>query len=85
MHKINIGLAPKYLSDRIMRHSQIHTHFTRNRLNIDPPFARTKMRSMSFFILISKKYNELIKAVKIGNVSVATFKRHCKRYLLDTQ
>ena len=85
MHKISRGFAPAYLSDRLIRHSQIHTHFTRNRLNIDPPFARTKMRSMSFFIIIVRKYNELISTAKLGDLSIATFKRHCKKFLLSTQ
>ena len=85
MYKINKGLAPSYLSDRITRHSETHTHFTRNRLNIDPPFARSKMRSMSYFIHISKKFNEMIKCTKLINVSVATFKAHCKKYLLKKQ
>ena len=85
MHKISRGFAPAYLSDRLIRHSQIHTHFTRNRLNIDPPFARTKMRSMSFFIIIVRKYNEIISTAKLGDLSIATFKRHCKKFLLSTQ
>ena len=61
MHRIKIGMAPSYLCDRIRTHTDIHAHFTRNRNDINPPFARSKSRNMSYFIYISKKYNELSK------------------------
>ena len=60
MHRINKGYAPNYLCNRIARHSETHEYFTRNRLNIVPAFARSKTRSMSYFIFTSKKYNEFI-------------------------
>ena len=85
MHKIRKGHAPKYLCDRIKSHSQVHRHFTRNRSNIDPPFAKSKARSMSFFIFMCKKYNDLTKGTNLTNVSSCTFKRHCKKILLAQQ
>ena len=74
-----------YLCNRIRSHDEAHDHFTRNRLNIDPPFARTKLRSMSYFVFISKKYNELVKNIDTNNISVSTFKIRCKKYLLSHQ
>jgi len=85
MFKIQNNKAPVYLRKRIKRHNDTHNHFTRNRLNIDPPFARTKLRSMSYFVFISKKYNELVKKIDINNISLNTFKIRCKKYLLSHQ
>ena len=85
MFKIQNNKAPKYLRDRILMHRDVHSHFTRNRLNIDPPFARSKVRSMSFFIYISKKYNLLSQNINTNNISLFTFKINCKKYLLNQQ
>ena len=85
MHKIYKGQAPNYLCDRITRHSETHEHFTRNRLNIAPAFARSKARSMSYFIYISKKYNDMTANTDLLNVSPFIFKVHCKKYLLNGQ
>ena len=85
MHRINKGYAPNYLCNRIVRHSETHEYFTRHRLNIVPAFARSKLRSMSFFIFTSRKYNELIANSELLNVSPGTFKVHCKSYLLSAQ
>ena len=85
MFRIRNNKAPKYLCDRIKIHSESHGHFTRNRNNIDPPFARSKTRSMSYFVYISKKFNEVLKKVSTVNISVHTFKLRCRAYLLDIQ
>ena len=85
MFKIKNRKAPAYLCERIRTHSNMHAHFTRNRLNIDPPFARTKLRSMSYFIHISKKFNELSQNINTINISLVTFKFKCKKYMLDHQ
>ena len=85
MFKIKNHKAPMYLCNRIRSHSETHSHFTRNRLNIDPPFARTKLRSMSYFVFISKKFNELSKNIAINNISTNTFKIKCTNYLLSHQ
>ena len=77
--------APMYLCRRIRLHNQIHGHFTRNRENIDPPFGRSKVRCMSFFIHISKKFNELCNNIDITDISVETFKKRCATYLLNIQ
>ena len=85
MFKINNKLAPTYLCNRISTHTAIHNHLTRNRQNIDPPFARSKIRSMSYFIYISKKFNLLGNNINIKNISVHTFKLKCRKFLLNQQ
>jgi exonuclease III len=73
MFRIKNGLAPSYLCERITRHSDVHNHNTRNRNNIIAPFARSNMRAMSFFIYISKSFNELSNEIKITGVTLNTF------------
>ena len=85
MFNIKNHKAPQYLCDRIHTHSDTHTHFTRNRLNIDPPFARSKVRSMSYFIYISKKFNEVTQNINTVNISMLTFKVNCTKYLFNQQ
>ena len=85
MFKIRNHKAPKYLCDRIRVHGDIHAHFTRNRLNIDPPLARSKVRSRSYFSHISKKFNLLSQNININNISLFTFKVNCVKYLLHHQ
>ena len=85
MFRIKNHKAPMYLCNRIRSHNETHDHFTRNRLNIEPPFARTKIRNRSYFVFISKKFNDLIKNIETNNISVNTFKIRCKNYLLNNQ
>ena len=85
MYRIKHKQAPMYLCNRIKSHSDTHEHFTRFRSNIDPPFAKSKRRSMSFFIYISKLFNNLRKHIDIENISLYTFKVKCKKYLLTNQ
>ena len=74
-----------YLCNRIRSHTDTHDHFTRNRLNIDTPFARTKIRNRSYFVFICKKFNDIVKNIDTDNISVHTFKIRCKKYLLSNQ
>ena len=85
MFRIKNQKAPMYLCNRLKSHNATHNYCTRNRFNIDPPFTRSKLRSMSLFIYISTQFNELTKYVDIRNVSVSTFKLRCKSYLLNKQ
>ena len=85
MFRIKNLKAPSYLCNRISNHAETHNHFTRNRLNINPPFARSKVRNMSYFIHISKKYNLISKKIMVNNISLNTFKIKCREYLLDAQ
>ena len=84
MYKIKMKKAPGYLCDRIISH-EAHGHFTRNRLNINPPFARSKIRSMSFFIYISKKFNEIPSLINNSKLSISTFRSKCRKFLFDKQ
>ena len=84
MYKIQIKKAPNYLCDRITL-QDTHGHFTRNRMNINVPFAKSKIRSMSFFIFICKKFNELPSAITRNNLSINTFRIKCRKHLLDEQ
>ena len=85
MFRIKNNLAPSYLCNRISRCGDIHTHNTRNRNNIRTPFARTNMRAMSFFVLISNKFNALSDHIKISDTTLLTFKKNCKKYLLELE
>ena len=85
MFRIKNREAPMYLCNRIKTYAETHNHFTRNRYNINAPFARTKLRSMSFFINISKKFNELTNYINLENISLYTFKLKCKKYLISNQ
>ena len=67
MYKIQIKKAPNYLCDRITL-QDFHGHFTRNRMNINVPFAKSKIRSMSFFIFICKSFNELSSSITRNNL-----------------
>ena len=85
MFLIKKGKAPSYLCNRIRTHTDTHFHFTRNRDNIELPFARTKLRQMSYFLHISRKFNEFSKEINTLNISSYTFKVKCKKYLINTQ
>ena len=85
MFRIKNYKAPNYLCNRISDHTEIHNHFTRNRLNINPPFARTKLRSMSYFVFISNKFNDLSKKIEVNGISVGIFKKKCREHLLKSQ
>ena len=78
MFKIKNDLAPSYLCDRIKTHCDVHNYNTRNRNNITAPFARSNMRAMSFFVNISKKFNELSDHIKTSGITLTTFKNNCK-------
>ena len=85
MFRIKNGHAPSYLSERITRHADIHEHNTRNRNNILAPFARSNMRAMSFFVFITKKFNDLSNFIKTTGVTLGTFRTNCKKHLLETE
>ena len=85
MFKIKNKNAPNYLCNRIQNFAATHHHLTRNRLDINPPFARSKIRNMSYFINISKKYNIISRKIEVNNISLYTFKKRCREYLLEIQ
>ena len=88
MHKIRIGEAPEYLSEKIVRHLDLHDYNTRGRDNIAVQRVNTSIRSNTFFIYISKLYNEILPSVSdnlLRTMSVFSFKRNCKSYLTYQQ
>ena len=88
MHKISLGLAPEYLSEKIIRHSDIHTYNTRARENIAVPRANSTLRSNTFFISAPKLYNDILPKLnlnQLSKVSINTFREKCKKYLISQQ
>ena len=85
MFRIKNKLAPMYLTERVTLSTDIHSHNTRNRDNIVPPFARSTMRAMSFFVYISRMYNDISKKVKSTGISMHTFKINCKKYFMEIE
>ena len=88
MHKISSDLAPEYLSEKIIKHIDLHNYNTRGRENIAVQRVNTSIRSNTFFIYISKLYNEILPHfVDRANqtISVNTFRTKCKTYLENQQ
>ena len=88
MHKISIGEAPEYLSEKIVRHSDLHDYNTRGRDNIAVQRVNTSIRSNTFFILTSKLYNDIIPILNENlqrQLPVSSFKNKCKKYLTNQQ
>ena len=88
MHKISIGEAPEYLSEKLVRHVDLHDYNTRGRENIAVQRVNTSIRSNTFFIFICKLYNDLMPIIN-GNTNVKlpvmTFKQKCKVHLTNQQ
>ena len=89
MHKISLGLAPEYLSEKIVRHQDLHNYNTRGRDDIAVQRVNTSIRSNTFFIYISKLYNEILPVIGGGRenhiISVNSFKTKCKNHLKQVQ
>ena len=88
MHKISLGLAPEYLSEKIVRHSDLHTYNTRGRENIAVPRINSALRNNSFFISTPKLYNSVLRVLNLNQetrISVDTFREKCKKYLISQQ
>ena len=86
MHKIALGLAPDYLSEKIVRHQDLHSYHTRRRENIAVQRVNTSIRSNTFFISISKLYNEILPVIGgRENMSLNTFRTKCKNHLTVLQ
>ena len=83
MFKITKSIAPIYLTDRVRFRNSLHAYNTRRKNNIVIPFARTRMRVMSYFIEIANIFNDFINVVEVSNISVSSFKNKCRKYLID--
>ena len=88
MHKISTGVAPEYLSEKIVRHHDLHDYNTRGRENIAVQRVNTSIRSNTFFISTSKLYNDLIPIFNENiptGLPVSSFKKKCKTFLTNQQ
>ena len=85
MFKITKNIAPIYLSNRISYRNTLHNHNTRHKNDIVIPFARSRIRSLSFFIYIANKFNQFSNCVDICGISVPSFKAKCFIYLRENE
>ena len=80
--KITKNIAPIYLSDRINYRNSLHNYNTRRRNEIITPLARSSIRSKSFFVDVINHFNEFSRVIDVSNLSIATFRDKCVKYLL---
>ena len=85
MFKITKNIAPIYLRNRISHRNSLHNHNTRRKNDIVIPLARSRMRSLSFFIYIANKFNQFSNCVDICGISVPTFKTKCLNFLGENE
>ena len=85
MFKITKNLAPIYLTDRVTFRNSLHNYNTRRKNDIVIPFARTRMRALSYFIETANIFNAFTESVEVSNISVNTFKNKCRKYLIDLE
>ena len=68
-------------SDLYGYNSNLHNYYTRHRNDIVPPLARSSIRSLSFFVYIAKKFNEISGCIDFHGSSINTFKSKVINYL----
>ena len=85
MFKITKNTAPIYLCNRIKYRNSLHNYNTRHKNDIITPFARSRIRALSFFIDIANKFNQFSNCVDVRDISVHTFKTKCLNYLRDKE
>ena len=83
--KITKNIAPVYLSDRINYRNSLHNYNTRRKNEIITPLARSSIRSKSFFVDVVNHFNEFTRVVEVSNLSIATFRKKCIKYLLELE
>ena len=84
MHKICTGMAPQYLSEKIVLQGQHHRHLTRNRNNLNIARFATNYGRNRFFNCIGNQYNHVKNTLDLsGTSSINVFKTRFKKYLLD--
>ena len=81
MFKITKNIAPIYLCNRISYRNSLHNHNTRRRNEIITPFARSSIRTKSFFVDTVKYFNEFSRVIDTSSLSINTFRDKCKKYL----
>jgi hypothetical protein len=82
MYKILNNLIPVLSHQTFARNVRTHSHNTRQKSNICPPFCRTSLRQGTICFQGPKLWNLLPDAMKSAP-SVHVFKRHLKKFLLD--
>lgn len=82
IHKIKIGHAPQYLSNKIVYTSDIHQYNTRHRENFYIPRVLQGRSQNSLYFKGLNRYNELPAEVKCKE-TVASFKMALKRCLFS--
>ena len=85
MFKITKKIAPIYLCNRISYRYSLHNHNTRHRNDIIIPFARSRIRSLSFFIFITNRFNQLSNYIDIAGITLNTFRTKCFNYLRENE
>ena len=86
LHKIVQKKAPTYLCQRLTYRREIHGHNTRNRNLLHLKKIKKEVKKGSFFYKTITDYNDLIshKVIKV-TMTISTFKKTCKSYLLQKQ
>ena len=82
MHKIVKKNAPPYLNSKIKFHNNLHNYNTRNKNNIVVGISKTALCDKSFFPTFSRLYNNVIDSRNNTNVSVETFRKHAKKFVV---
>ena len=82
MYKILNNLIPVLSHQTFARNVRTHSHNTRQKSNICPPFCRTSLRQGTICFQGPKLWNLLPDAMKSAP-SVHVFRRHLKKFLLD--
>ena len=83
MHKIVTNIAPTYLTSKIIYHNNLHNYNTRNRNNIVIRLSRTVTYNHSYFPTFSRLYNLINSNTDKSDVTVATFRNHAKKYVIQ--
>ena len=77
VYKCLNGLAPTYLTSKLVKRSAIHSHNTRQKDHINIPSCRTSTAQRSFFNHALISWNQLSNTTKSSR-DVQSFKRNAK-------
>ena len=85
MHKIVKKIAPSYLSSKLKFHNNLHNYNTRNKNNIVISVCKTAMCNKSYFPTFSKLYNTVADSKNNTDVSVDTFRKYAKKFVVSNR
>ena len=77
MFKFMNGLAPKYLSDKLIRRSNVHSSNTRNKSKLNTPLCKSETGQRSFVYRASTIWNNVpddVRNILHLNVYIRSFK-----------